>query len=65
MITLNGKAVKDADNLSLTELLVREKYVLSIIAVAFNGEVVPKTKYDCIQLADGDVIDAVRMVAGG
>ncbi len=65
MITLNGRSVDDADELSLAELLARENYMLSIIAVACNGEVVPKATYNCRQLADGDVIDVVRMVAGG
>jgi sulfur carrier protein len=65
MITLNGRSVDDADNLSLSELLSRENYMLSIIAVACNGEVVPKATYSSKQLADGDVIDVVRMVAGG
>jgi sulfur carrier protein len=65
MITLNGRAVDDANGLSLAELLARENYVISIIAVACNQEVVPRAKYNCTQLADGDVIDVVRMVAGG
>jgi thiamine biosynthesis protein ThiS len=65
MITLNGRSVDDADGLSLAELLARENYVISIIAVACNEEVVPRAKYNCTRLADGDVIDIVRMVAGG
>ena len=65
MITLNGKVVDKAQGLSLSALLARENYRLSLIAVAYNGEIVRKANYDCIQLADGDVIDIVRIVAGG
>jgi thiamine biosynthesis protein ThiS len=65
MITLNGKSVEQADGLSLTALLARENFALRLIAVAHNGEIIPKTKYDCTRLADGDVIDIVRIVAGG
>jgi len=65
MIQLNGRILNDADGLSLTVLLARENFLLSLIAVACNGEIIPKTKYDCKQLTDGDVIDVVRIVAGG
>jgi thiamine biosynthesis protein ThiS len=65
MITLNGRSVDDADGLSLAELLARENYVISIIAVACNQEIVPRAQYNCRRLADGDVIDIVRMAAGG
>lgn len=65
MITLNGRSVDDADGLSLAELLARKNYVMSIIAVACNEEVVPRAKFNCTRLADGDVIDVVQMMAGG
>jgi thiamine biosynthesis protein ThiS len=65
MITLNGKVVDEAQGLSLSALLARENYPLRLIAAAYNGEIIHKTKYDYIQLADGDVVDIVRIVAGG
>jgi sulfur carrier protein len=65
MITLNGNSVDDADRLSLAELVVRENFPLNRIAIACNGEIVPRREYSCKQLADGDVVDVVWMVAGG
>ncbi|WP_420238709.1 sulfur carrier protein ThiS [Telmatobacter bradus] len=65
MITLNGNSMDDADHLSLAELVVREHFPLNRIAVACNGEIVPRTEYSGKQLADGDVVDVVWMVSGG
>jgi thiamine biosynthesis protein ThiS len=65
MITLNGRPVDNADGLSLAELLARENYAMNTIAVACNEEIVSRANYDRTRLADGDVIDIVRIVAGG
>jgi thiamine biosynthesis protein ThiS len=65
MITLNGRSVDDVDGLNLAELLARENHEISMIAVARNKEVVPRAKFNSVRLADGDVIDIVRMMAGG
>jgi len=65
MITLNGRSVDDADGLSLADVLARENYVICTIAVACNKDVIPRAKYNCTRLQDGDVIDVVQMMAGG
>ena len=65
MITLNGKSVSGVDGITIASLIAREQYSASYIAVACNGEVVPRGEYSNTQLNDGDVIDIVRMVAGG
>lgn len=65
MITLNGKSVNDADGMSIAALIARENYMASYIAVACNGDVVRRDQYNDTQVCDGDVIDIVRMVAGG
>jgi thiamine biosynthesis protein ThiS len=35
------------------------------IAVAHNGDVIPRDSYDSVVLEDGDSVEVVRMVGGG
>ena len=35
------------------------------IAVAHNGDVIPRDRYDGVCLNDGDSVEVVRMVGGG
>jgi len=65
MITVNGNKISNADNLSLSDYLVRESYTISLVAVEFNGSIVPKTQYEEKILTDGDVIEVVSFVGGG
>jgi len=64
-ITINGKPrALDGDTL-LPDLLASLKVNVRLIAVAVNGEVVPKREYDTIIVRDGDALEIVRMVGGG
>ena len=65
MITVNGNKISNADNLSLSDYLVREGYKISLVAVECNGSIVPKTQYEEKILTDGDVIEVVSFVGGG
>jgi len=35
------------------------------VAVAHNGEIVPRDRYPTIRLREGDTLEIVRMVGGG
>jgi sulfur carrier protein len=65
MICVNGNQMSNADNLSLSDYLVREGYTISCVAVECNGYIVPKTQYEEKILTDGDVIEVVSFVGGG
>ena len=65
MIYVNGNKIGNADNLCLSDYLVREGYTISFVAVECNGSIVPKTKYEERILTDGDVIEVVSFVGGG
>jgi sulfur carrier protein len=65
MIYINGNKISDADNLSLSNYLIREGYKISLVAVECNGAIIPKAKYEEKILADGDVIEVVSFVGGG
>ena len=62
---LNGKERVVAAGMTLPELLDELGVNRRLVAVAHNGEVVPRDNYDDIVLRDGDAVEIVRMVGGG
>jgi sulfur carrier protein len=64
-ITLNGKAHELPREQPLLELLDELNIDRRMIAVALNGDVVPRDTYEGINLRDGDTVEIVRMVGGG
>ena len=65
MIYVNGNKISNADNLSLSNYLVREGYKITLVAVECNGAIIPKAQYEEKILTDGDVIEVVSFVGGG
>ena len=55
----------DSDTVHLHTLLDRQGVPEKGVAVALNGEVVPRARWPKVVLADGDRIDLVKIVAGG
>jgi thiamine biosynthesis protein ThiS len=64
-ITLNGKPHKVGSSMTLIDLLTSLEIDRRMIAVAHNGDVVPRDRYDGVCLQDGDSVEVVRMVGGG
>ena len=65
MVTINGRQVEDADNISLKDYLAREGYEPARIAIEHNGEIVPREDFGRKQLRDGDVVEIINFVGGG
>ena len=65
MIYINGNEISDANNMRLSDYLVREGYIIPCVAVECNDNIVPKTQYDEKILTDGDVIEVVSFMGGG
>ncbi|WP_028654580.1 sulfur carrier protein ThiS [Nocardioides sp. J54] len=65
MITLNGEPVAAIG--SVADLLGRRlgDPAPSGVAVALNGEVLPRAQWPATPLADGDVVEVVTAVQGG
>jgi len=64
-VRINGKQVElDAPTLLLT-YLERLGVDPRSIAVEHNGEIIERDDYERTTLADGDVVEIVRMVGGG
>lgn len=66
-LVVNGKDTYMPEGISILELL--EKLEIKVrevgLAVAVNGEIVPKTKYQDYKLKEGDSVEIVNIVGGG
>jgi len=64
-IRLNGAEKTLPEGCTLDRLLADLKLHPSQVAAELQGEIVPKSMYDKTILADGQVLEIVRMVGGG
>lgn len=64
MVRINGQQ-EDAAGKTLLEYFSEKGYEQTRVAVERNGDIVPKTEYACVLLADGDVLEIVGFVGGG
>lgn len=64
-ITVNGKPRALEGATSIAGFLAALEINPRLVAVAINGDVVPKTDYEHAPVRDGDAIEVVRMVGGG
>lgn len=64
-LLLNGQTRQAADGLLISQLLDELGYTGKRLAVERNGEIVPKSRHDSTQLADGDKLEIVVAVGGG
>ena len=63
-VSLNGEW-KEIDAVQLSDALAVWDYQNGKYAVAVNGEFVPRSQYDSLELQDGDTVDVVAPVGGG
>jgi thiamine biosynthesis protein ThiS len=64
-LTVNGRAQTLECEIGLVEYLQRTGVDTRLVAVAVNGEVIPKRDYAQVRLREGDTVEIVRMVGGG
>ena len=64
-ITVNGTVTELADGASVGDLVRERTDDRRRVAVARNGEVVPRGEWETAQLSDGDLIEVLAPVAGG
>lgn len=65
MIKVNGKEHSDEEGNTLSSLLTKLSYRTELIAVEYNGGILPKSMYGETILKDGDSIEVVSFVGGG
>ncbi|MBI2723635.1 MAG: sulfur carrier protein ThiS [Chloroflexi bacterium] len=64
-ITVNGKPREINGDVPLPEFLRAHDINPRLVAIAVNGDVVPRDRYGEIIVRPGDALEIVRMVGGG
>lgn len=64
-VTVNGTTRKLLGSTSIADLLKELGVSSEGTAVALNGAVVPRKEHSTAMLADGDLVEVIRAVAGG
>ena len=64
MVKINGEELDAADR-TVTQYLTESGYDLKRVAVELNGDILPKTQYECTVLQDEDSVEIVSFVGGG
>ena len=64
-IRVNGETHELVDGTSLDRLLEQMGLDRRYLVVEYNGEPLPRDRFEGLRLADGDKLELVRPVAGG
>jgi sulfur carrier protein len=64
-VTVNGEPAEVTDGWSVGDLVRDRADEQRKVAVARNGEVVPRGEWDTTALSTGDVLEVLAPVAGG
>ena len=64
-LTVNGENRQFAEPVTMRELVESLELTGRRIAVERNGEIVPRSQFGLVALADGDALEIVVAVGGG
>ena len=64
-ILLNGKPARFPSEITISELLAKLDWDARQVAVAVNGEVVPRLRFPKTALGSGDAVEVLSPAAGG
>ena len=65
-VRINGKDTEIQESVSIVDYLTSIGFDKQVsIAVAINGEIIPKEDYGEIHLKNGDSMEVVRAIGGG
>jgi sulfur carrier protein len=64
-LRVNGRAVELPSGLSVSEVLARLGYPSRGVAVALDGEVVPRSAWDTTVVGPGAALEVLHPVQGG
>jgi thiamine biosynthesis protein ThiS len=64
-LTVNGEKRQLPAETDLVGFLKEIDVDVRLVAVAHNGDVIPRKDYGSVRLRDGDTLEIVRMVGGG
>lgn len=65
-IIINGNAKQfDSENMTILALVATLSLTGKRLAIEKNGEIVPRSQFDTVNLQDGDKLEIVGAVGGG
>ena len=64
-IKLNGKPLEIPPGTDLLGLLALQGVASELVAIELNEEMIPRAKREGVALKDGDVVELLKMIAGG
>lgn len=64
-VTVNGEPAELADGVTVADVVARQAPDVRRVAVARNGEVVPRSAWAGTSLSPGDALEVLVAVAGG
>lgn len=64
-LTVNGEPAEVTDGLTVADLVAERAGEQRRVAVAVNGEVVPRGAWASSGLSEGDTVEVLTAVAGG
>ena len=64
-VTINGQELELPEPISLNAYIEERELTGRRLAVAHNGDVVPRDEYQDVIIGDGDTLEIVRPVGGG
>ena len=64
-IQLNGHSAEIPDGTDLLGLLALQGVASELVAIELNEQMVPRSKREGVALKDGDVVELLKMIAGG
>lgn len=64
-ITLNGESQTIEQKITIEKMLEQKGYNGKLVAVALNGEFLPKENYETTNIEDNDKIEIVAPMQGG
>jgi sulfur carrier protein len=65
-IEVNGKEVQTKDGLTVSELLVEQEVKMpEMVSVEVNGDIVKRSKFDELKIAEGDKVEFLYFMGGG
>jgi sulfur carrier protein len=64
-VTVNGAPAQLADGATVADLVAARRSGHDRVAVARNGDVVPRSSWPTTPLASGDVVEVLAPTAGG
>ncbi len=65
IVTLNGKPHEIEEAMTVADFLCTLDITPRQVAVALNGDVLPRDRWPEVAIGDGDTVEVVRAVGGG